>query len=117
MDDGLAILKDLSGSKTERIEKKVKKLFKDCELKIIIKANLDIVNFLGFPLDLRNNTYEPYRKPDSHPVYINKNANHPKRILRGLLKLISKDLSHPSSNKEICENATPMYFEAMIKWI
>ena len=54
------------------------------------KANLYIVNFLDTILDLRNNNYEPRRKPENHPVYINKNSNHPKTILRDLPKSISK---------------------------
>ena len=69
-DDGLAILKGLSGPETERVKKKVIKVFKGFGLKITIKANLHIVNFLDISLDLRNNTYEPYRKPDNHPVYM-----------------------------------------------
>ena len=57
------------------------------------------MNFLNITLDLRNNTYEPYRKPDNHPAYINKNSNHPKTILRKLPKSISKGLSDLSSRK------------------
>ena len=60
------------------------KEFKDYGLKITIKANLHIVSFLGITLDLRNNTYEPYRKPGNYPVNINKKFNHPKTILREL---------------------------------
>ena len=77
-------MKGLSGPKTERLKKKDMKVFKDCELKITIKANLHIVNFLDITLDLRNNTYEPYRKPNNHLVCINKNSDHPKTILREL---------------------------------
>ena len=111
-------MKRLSGPETERVKKKVIKVFKDCELKITIKANLHIVNFLDITLNLRNNTYEPYRKPDNHPVYINENSNHPKTILRELPKSISKRLSELSSNKEIFQKATPIYFEALKeKWI
>ena len=73
------------------------------------------MNFLDITLNLRNNTYEPYRKPDSHPVYINKNSNHPKTILRELPKSISKRLSDLSSNKEIFQKAIPTYFEALKK--
>ena len=67
-DDGLAILEGLSCPETEKGKKKVIKVFKDYELKTTIKANLHIVNFLVITLDLLNNTYEPYRKPDNHPV-------------------------------------------------
>ena len=73
-----------------------------------------MVNFLGITLDLRNNTCEPY-KPDIHPVYINRNSNHPKTILRELPKSISKRLSDLSSNKEIFQKAIPTYFEALKK--
>ena len=115
-DDGLAILKGLSGPETERVKKKVIKVFKDCELKITIKANLQIVNFLDITLNSRNNTYELLcRKPDNHPVYINKNSNHPKTILRELPKSVSKRLSELSSNKEIFQKATPIYSEALKK--
>ena len=91
------------------------KLFQDCAFKTTIKASLHIVNFLDITLDLRNNNYEPRRKPGNHPVYINKNSNDPKPILRELPKSISKRLSDLSSNKEIFQNATPMYFEALKK--
>ena len=56
-DDGTAILKGLSAPETERVKKKVIKVFKDCEPKITIQANFHIVNFLDITLNLRNNTY------------------------------------------------------------
>ena len=55
-DDKLAILNGLSGPETERVEKKMIKSIKDYGLKITIKANVDIVNFLDITLDLCNNT-------------------------------------------------------------
>ena len=105
--DGLAIMKDLSRPQTERAKKKVKKVFKDFGLKITIQANLHTGNLLDITLDLRSNTYESYRKPDNHPVYINKNSNHPKTILRELPKSISKRLSDLPSNKDIFQKAAP----------
>ena len=114
-DDSLAILKSLSGPETERVKKKVIKIFKDCGFKITIKANLHIVNFLDITLELRNSTFGPYGKSDSHPVYTNENYNHPKTILRELHKSISKRLSDLSFNKEIFQMATPIYFEGLKK--
>ena len=64
-DDGLAILKSLSVQKTERVKKEVIKVFKYCRLKTTIKSNFHIMNFLDITLNLRNNTYEQYRKPDN----------------------------------------------------
>ena len=77
--------------------------------------NLYTVNFLDIALGLGNNTYEPYRKPDKHPVYINKSSNHPQTILRKLPTSISKRLSDLSSNKEIFQKSAPVYFEALKK--
>ena len=48
--DGLAILKRLSGPEVERVKKKIMKVFKDCRLKITIKADLHILNFLDITL-------------------------------------------------------------------
>ena len=103
-DDGLAILKSLSVPETDRVKKKkLIKVFKYCRLKITIKSNLHIMNLLDITLNLRNNTYEPCRKPDSCPVYISKNANHPKAILRELPKAISKRLATCHLTKKFFE--------------
>ena len=109
------MLKGLSGPKTERMKKKVIKVFKNYGLKITIKANLHIVDFLGITLDLSNNTYELYRKTGNYLVYINKSSNHTKTILRELAQSRSKRLSYRSSTKEIFQIATPMYSEALKK--
>ena len=73
------------------------------------------MNLLDIILNLRNNTYELYMKPDNHLVYINENCNHSKTILKELPKSISKRLSKLSSNKDIFQKATPIYFEALKK--
>ena len=84
--DSLTILKGLSGPDAERVKKKPIILFNNCGLKIIIKANLHVLNFLDITLDLRNNTYELYRKQENHPFYVNNSTNHPKAILREFIK-------------------------------
>ena len=45
-DDGIAVMKVLSGPEIERVKKRIIKTFKDCGLKINIKGDLKIVNFL-----------------------------------------------------------------------
>ena len=67
-DDGLGVLRNLSGPQTERKRKAIVKVFKDCGLRITIQANLQIVNFLDVQLNLDTSTYQPYRKPDNNPV-------------------------------------------------
>ena len=56
-DNDLAISKGLSGTKTDRLKKKVIKILRNCRLRITIKANLYLVNFLDVTFDLRNITY------------------------------------------------------------
>ena len=57
---------------TERLRKRINKMFKDCGLNITIKMNLKTVDFLDVHFDLVNNTYQPYCKPNNKPVYIHK---------------------------------------------
>ena len=90
-DDGLGVLRDLSGPKTERLRKNVVKIFKDCWLSITSKTNLKIVDYLDVTFGLQNNSYKPYRKPDNLPVYIQKHSNHPPTILKELPKSIVKE--------------------------
>ena len=51
-DDGLAVIKGLSGPEIERLKKNVIKTFKDCGLNITIEANLHAVNYLDVTFDL-----------------------------------------------------------------
>ena len=71
------------------------------------------MKFLDITLDLRNNTYESYKKPDSHHVYIHKSSNHPKTILSELPKSTSKRLSDLSYIKEIFQGETAIYSELL----
>ena len=77
-DDGLAVFNDTSGSQAERNKKDITRIFKKHGLKISIKANLKVVNFLDVTFNLTDGTYYPcYRKPNDEPLYININSNHP----------------------------------------
>ena len=114
-DDGLGVLKSLSGPEMERKKKAIVKLFKDCGLRITIQANLRIANFLDVELNLDSGTYQPYRKPDNNPIYLNKNSNHPKTVLNQLPKSIAKRISDISSNETAFNNSIPLYQEALKK--
>ena len=103
-DDGLAVIKGLSGPEIERLKKNSVTTFKDCGLNITIEANLLTVNYLDVTFDLRKGIYLPYRKPDNPPVYINSCSNYPPTVIKQLLKSISKRLSDLSSNEEIFTN-------------
>ena len=73
------------------------------------------INFLDVKFDIIKGTYQPYRKPDNTPVYINKDSNHPPSILKQLPQAIAKRISDISSNEEIFRNAIPTYTEALNK--
>ena len=45
-DDGLGILKNLSGPEMERTRKVITKLFQDCGVSITIKVNQKVVHYL-----------------------------------------------------------------------
>ena len=71
-DDGLGIMKNMAAQEIERKRKQMIKIFKDCGSNITIKTNLTSVDFLDIRWNLRDNTYQPYRKPNSEPIYIKK---------------------------------------------
>ena len=51
-DDGLAIFKNISGPKSEKVKNDIQKLFKENELDIAIQCNMKTVNFLDVTLYL-----------------------------------------------------------------
>ena len=113
-DDGLAILQKLSGPQIER-KRKDTKMFKTAGLNITIQEGLGIVNYLDVQFNLNNDTYQPYRKPEDTPVYINKKSNHQPVVLKQLLKSIAKRISDISSDESTFCNSLPIYSEALKK--
>ena len=67
-DDGLGILQNYSVPEEQK--RKIIEIFKSCRLYITVKANLKTADFLDVCLDLVNNTYQLYRKPNSETVDI-----------------------------------------------
>ena len=112
-DNGLAAFEDISGPQAERIKKDITKFFTSLGLKITIKTNLKIVDFLDVTLNLSNGTYLPFRKPNDHPLYINTKSNHPPAITKHLPAAISRRVSEISCNKELFEKAKPDYQQAL----
>ena len=105
----------MSGPEIEQKRKEIMKIFKNCSLKITIKTNLTSVDFRDIRLNLRDNTYQLYGKPNSEPIYIKKGSNHHKNIIKDLPNTIEKRLSDTSCNEEVFEAALPIYEEALRK--
>ena len=112
-DDGLAAFEDISGPQGERIKKDITKFFTNLGLRITVKTNLKIVDFLDVILNLSNGRYSPFRKPNDHPLYINTKSNHPPTITKHLPAAISRRVSEISCNKEVFEKAKPDYQQAL----
>ena len=111
----LVFYKNLSGPQIEWKRKDIITMFKTANLNITIQADLRIVNFLDVQFNLNNGTYQPYRKPDNTPVYINKKSNHPPVVLKQLPKSIAKRISDISSDENIFCNSIPIYSEVLKK--
>ena len=63
-------------------------VFENHGLKITIKPNVTAVDFPDIRLNLKNNTYEPYEKPNSNPIYMTKYSSNPANIIMDTPKLI-----------------------------
>ena len=59
-DDGLAVFKDISGSRADSIRKEITSIFKELGLNITFDSNLKITNFLDITLNLNNGKHYPY---------------------------------------------------------
>ncbi|PIK43238.1 hypothetical protein BSL78_19929 [Apostichopus japonicus] len=78
-DDGLAVLRDHSGSQADRMRKRIVAAFHTFGLKITTQANIKTVNYLDATLDLRTGTHRPFRKPNDQPTYVHCLSNHPRK--------------------------------------
>ena len=112
-DDGLGILRNMSGPQIDSKRKQIISLFKECNLNITIQTNVHIVDYLDTQFNLRNMTFRPYRKPKNDPIYINKNSNHPTNVLKQLPKAIGKRISEISSCKDIFDSSIGLYEKAL----
>ena len=98
-DGGLAVFRNVSGTHCEKTKKEFQKLFWQDSLKLIIKCNLKIVDFLDVTLNLTDSTYKPYHKANDEICYIHKESNHPPSITKQLPISIETRLSKLSLNE------------------
>ena len=110
-DDGLAILENASGPSSERIKKRIIKLFQHHGLKITAETNLVQTNFLDVTLDLKSGRY--FRKPNDQPLYKHRLSNHLPVIKKQLPLMLATRLSQLSCDSKEFSNAVPEYVDAM----
>ena len=108
-DDCLAVI----NSSARTIETKVRKLFKNEKLNIVVEPSAHVTNFLDVELNLTTGKHKPYRKPNDHPVYIHAKSNHPTTIIKNLPGMIEHRISSLCSDKEIFDNEIGLYQKAL----
>ena len=90
-------------------------MFRSVNLSITISANQNEVDFLDITMNMKNETYKPFLKPNDKPEYVNKLSNHPPEILKNIPVAINKRLVNISASKEVFEHATEIYSEELAK--
>ena len=98
-DDGLAVVQNSSARLVYKLRKDIIKCFKDENLQITIEINLVKTDFLDVYLDLENDKYHPYKKPNDTPVYVHSRSNHPPAVLKQIPQMTSQRLSKLSCNE------------------
>ena len=76
-DDGLILMRNENGQKTDKIRKEVIKILNEIGFKIELKTNLKVVDFPDITFNLSNGPYKLYRKPNDRLLYVNTSSNHP----------------------------------------
>jgi len=84
------------------MRKDIIELFKSNGFHIEVITGLISVDFLDINLNLRNNTYLPYKKPNDSMLY-------PPQIIKQLPVAIAARLSKNSSNQTIVESANEVF--------
>ena len=112
-DDGLIAFNRESPRLADKARKQLCKNFSNFGFKITLQTNMKIVNFLDITLNLNDGTYQPYRKPNNDPIYINNKSNHPPSIVKQLPTSINKRISKLSCNQETFNAAAPIYEETL----
>ena len=106
-DDGLAVFKNISGPKSEKIKKNIQKLFKKNQLDIVIQCNMKTVNDLDVTLNLENSTYRPYQnKKQSNKIYKHHRVLKCHRSKMSVIYICYHEDNVPSrlSPRSLCDN-------------
>ena len=114
-DHGLILLKNHSARLADNARRELQKVFKQLGLKITTAANQQIVNFLDITLNLLDDSYHPYRKPNDKPQFISRYSNQPPNIIKQLPQAINKRISLLSSNQTPFATASPLYEDALTR--
>ena len=102
------------GPKIEREKKKIMEIFKEQGLVLTTEATSRRVHFLDFVMDLDSRTHQPFSKPNTNVVYVDRRSNHPPAVLKSLPKGVETRLVSLSSNVE-CFNQEKQKFQKALE--
>ena len=111
-DDGLMLLRR-SKRELETMKKTLHTFFAKFGLKITAESGMKQTDFLDTTLHLESGTFEPFRKDDIIPTYVNKKSNHPPSITQHLPDMIERRLNSRCSNKTIFDKHKHIYETAL----
>ena len=114
-DDGLGTHTKFSDTKINSIKNRLKTIFDSLGLEMLVDTKLANVNFLDVSMDLLNESFKPFRKPNDTPIYVHKLSNHPPHVSKNLPKAINKRINQLSSNEQIFNNSKHDYEAALRK--
>ena len=97
----------------ENLRKKLRWKFTEQKTQIKLELDSSKINFLDVTLDLQNNTYHLFRKPNTKETYIKSSSNHPSNIKKELPKMIQHWLSYLSKNKHVFDEHKVPYEAAL----
>ena len=98
---------------SRRTRKGITRRLQEQRLTITIQTNLKSVDYLDITLNLTSGLFQPYRKQNDEPLYINAKSNHPPTVIKQIPAAINHRLSALSSNKETFDKAKPLYDKAL----
>jgi len=84
-----------------------------CQATRGLKHILQTVKFLDITLNLFNEVYAPYMKPNHLPLYVHRNSNHPPTIIKQIPNSINKRISSLSAHNSSFESSAPVYRDAL----
>ena len=105
----------MQGRSTDNLRKNIIGIFKDIGLQIDIVTGLHSVDLLDVTLNLKTNSYQPFKKPNDSLLYVHTSSTHPPQILKQLPASIADRLSKNSSSGTIFNQSKPEYEEALKK--
>jgi uncharacterized protein (UPF0335 family) len=96
-----------------KTEQRVRQELKKMGFDITIESGLISTEFLDVNLDLRLDSFSPFRKPNSKLMYVNKQSNHPPSVTRSIPKMVMQRLCRLSKDETTFDNSAREYLDEL----